>query len=72
MIHRISPVHDELVLLLFYLVQLLLVEPQIEIRYMKYETKMIFSVFFLVSSFFASGCLDTKTQLKVTLIWFSK
>lgn len=51
MIHRISPVYDELVLLLFYLVQLLLVEPQIERRYMKYETKMIFSVFFFVSSF---------------------
>lgn len=46
MIHRISSVYDELVLLLFYLVQLLLVEPQIERRYMKYETKMIFSVFF--------------------------
>lgn len=53
MIHRISSVYDELVLLLFYLVQLLLVEPQIERRYMKYETKMIFSVFFFffVSSF---------------------
>lgn len=64
MIHRISSVYDELVLLLFYLVQLLLVEPQIERRYMKYETKMIFSVFFfffLSHLLFASGCLDTKT-----------
>lgn len=63
MIHRISSVYDELVLLLFYLVQLLLVEPQIERRYMKYETKMIFSVFFFFLShlLFASGCLDTKT-----------
>ena len=47
MIHRISPVYDGLVLLLFYLIQLLLVEPQIDRRYVKYETKMIFCLFCL-------------------------
>lgn len=48
MIHRISPVYDGLVLLLFYSIQLLLVEPQIDRRYMKYETKMIFCLFCLI------------------------
>ena len=64
MIHRISPVHDELVLLLFYLVQLLLVEPQIERRYMKYETKMIFSVFFFGLIFFCFRLFRYKNSAK--------